>query len=136
MPLMAWNETFSVGVSSIDQQHKKLIDLINELHDGIAANHTKEKLAHVLSGLVQYTATHFMYEERFFAQTHYAQTDAHKKEHDNLTKQVLDVQKRFTAGETGTLSMEVMNFLKRWLITHIQGSDKKYGPHLVSNGIK
>jgi len=133
---MTWNDSFSVGIPSIDQQHKKLIDLINELHDGIAANHAKEQLGHVLEGLIQYTASHFKYEEKFFVQTHYAQTEAHKKEHDDLTKQVLDVQKRFKSGETGTLSMEVMNFLKRWLITHIQGSDKKYGPHLAANGIK
>ncbi len=53
-----------------------------------------------------------------------------------MTNQVLEVQKKYKAGDTGTLSMEVMNFLKRWLVTHIQGSDKKYAPHLNAHGIK
>jgi hemerythrin len=136
MPLMVWNDKFSVGVHSIDQEHKKLIELLNELHDGLAANHAKDKLGHVLDGLITYTATHFRTEEKYFAQTGYPDTAAHKKEHEALTNQVLEVQKRFKSGETGTLSMEVMNFLKRWLITHIQGSDKKYAPHLIAKGVK
>ena len=136
MPLMTWNDTFSVGVPSIDREHKRLIELVNELYDAVSANQAKEKLGHVLDGLISYTATHFKTEERYFDQTQYPAATAHRKEHEDLTHQVLEVQRRFKSGETGTLSMEVMNFLKRWLVNHIQGSDKKYGPHLVAKGIK
>ena len=121
---------------SIDQEHKKLIDLLNELHDGTRREPRQGQARPVLDGLITYTATHFRTEEKYFAQINYPDTAAHKKEHENLTSQVLEVQKRFKSGETGTLSMEVMNFLKRWLITHIQGSDKKYGPHLIAKGVK
>jgi hemerythrin len=48
---------------------------------------------------------------------------------------VVEVQKKYKAGVTGTLSMEVMTFLKEWLLKHIMGCDKKYGPYLNSNGI-
>jgi len=71
-----------------------------------------------------------------FARTAYPAAAAHKKEHDDLTKQVLDVKKKFQEGATATLSMEVLNFLRKWLLNHIQGSDKKYGPHLNAKGIK
>ena len=60
---------------------------------------------------------------------------AHKKEHVGLTDQVLEVQKKYKAGSTSTLSLEVLNFLKNWLIKHIQGTDKKYGPYLNGKGV-
>ncbi|MBS0644849.1 MAG: bacteriohemerythrin [Acetobacteraceae bacterium] len=136
MTLMAWNDAFSVGVPSIDKEHQRLIGLLNALYDAVQSNQAKEKLGQVLDGLIAYTATHFKTEERYFAQTHYPDAERHSREHEELTRQVLEVQRRFKAGETATLSMEVMNFLKRWLVNHIQGSDRKYAPHLQSKGIK
>ena len=136
MPLMTWTEKMSVGVGVIDTDHQKLVSMVNELYDGIQAGKGKEKLGPVLDALVDYTKMHFAREEKFFAQTVYPDAPAHKKEHEALTKQVADVQAKFKAGATSTLSLEVMNFLKNWLITHIQGSDKKYGPHLNQKGVK
>jgi len=78
---------------------------------------------------------HFAHEEKLFAQTRYPEAAAHKKQHDELTRQVLEVQAKFHRGETGTLTLEIMNFLRNWLVNHILGSDKKYGPHLNSNGV-
>ncbi len=69
MSLMSWNDKMSVGIAVIDQEHKKLVDLLNELYDGIQANHAKEKLGTVLDGLIAYAASHFKREEQFFAQT-------------------------------------------------------------------
>jgi hemerythrin len=136
MPLMQWNEKMSVGVSTFDNEHKKLIDLVNALHDGIQANRTPDVLGKVLDGLISYTATHFKHEEEFFAKSGYPASAEHKKEHDDLTRQVLDIQAKFKGGATGTLSLEVLAFLKKWLIGHIQGSDRKYGPHLNAKGFK
>lgn len=136
MAIMQWNEKMSVGVSMFDTEHKKLIDLVNELHDGIQAGKAPDSLAKVLAGLITYTATHFKHEEEFFAKSGYPASAEHKKEHDDLTRQVLDIQAKFKGGATGTLSLEVLAFLKKWLIGHIQGSDRKYGPHLNAKGFK
>lgn len=136
MPLMSWNEKMSVGVASLDEEHKKLVGMLNELFDGLQAKKNTETLGRVLDGLIAYTADHFKHEEQAFAQTGYPDAAAHKKEHDDLTKQVLEVQKKYKAGQTGTLTMEVMAFLKNWLANHIQGSDRKYGPHLSTKGIR
>jgi hemerythrin len=136
MPLMQWNDKLSVGVASIDNDHKRLVGMVNDLYDGVVAGHGKDVLGRVLDGLISYTAEHFAREERYFAQTGYPDSVAHKKEHEDLVKQVLDVQAKYKSGATSTLSLEVMNFLKSWLVKHIQGSDKKYGPHLISKGIK
>lgn len=135
MPLMTWTDKLSVGVNVIDDDHKKLVNMVNELYDGITAGKGKEALAKILDELVNYTKIHFDREEQLFAKTGYPAAAAHKKEHDDLTKQVLDVQAKYKNGSVATLSLEVMNFLKNWLVNHIQGSDKKYGPHLNAKGI-
>ncbi len=136
MTLMEWNEKLSVGVAEIDAEHKKLLSMLNELYDGIQAKHSKEALGHVLDGLIDYTASHFKHEETLFAQTGYAAAAEHKKEHDELTTQVLEMKKRYHEGGSPALPLEVMNFLRKWLVIHIQGSDKKYGPYLNAKGIK
>lgn len=134
--LMTWNENMSVGVRVLDEDHKRLVAIINELHDALKTGHGKDALGKVLDELVSYTKSHFAREEQFFTKTGYAGSAAHKKEHEDLTKQVLEVQRKFKNGETGGLSLEVMVFLKDWLTNHIQGSDKKYGPYLNSKGIQ
>ena len=136
MPLMNWSDKLSVGIAAIDDEHKKLVAMLNELFDGIQAGRAGDSLGKVLDGLIAYTAAHFKHEEDLFAKTGYPDAAAHKKEHDDLTKQVLDVQAKYKAGVTGTLSLEVMNFLKNWLVKHIQGSDKAYSPHLNSKGVR
>lgn len=109
--------------------------MVNELYHATQAGHGRESLGKILNSLVQYTRAHFAREEKFFAQTGYPASDAHKHEHDALTKQVLEVQQKYNGGATATLSLDVMQFLKNWLINHIQGSDQKYRPHLNAKGI-
>ncbi len=136
MPLMEWNEKLSVGIPTIDAEHKKLVAMLNDLYDAMQAKQSQAILGRVLDGLISYTASHFKHEETLFARTGYPAAAEHKKEHDDLTKQVLDVKKKYQEGGAATLSMEVLNFLRKWLLNHIQGSDKKYGPHLIAKGIK
>ena len=135
MPLITWTEKLSVGVKILDDDHKKLVAMINSLFDGISSGTGKEVLGPTLDELVSYTKTHFVHEEDFFAKSHYPAAAEHKKEHDDLTKQVLKVQEKFKAGAATILTLELMNFLKSWLVTHIQGADMKYKQHLNANGI-
>lgn len=136
MSLLSWNDNLSVGVATLDADHKKLVGMINELFDAMKAGHGREALGKILDNLVDYTKIHFAREENFFAKTGYPQAVVHKQLHDDLARQVLEVQKKYQAGAPGALSLEVMNFLKNWLLTHIQGEDKRYGPYLNSKGIR
>ena len=135
MPLLTWNDKLSVGVASLDEDHKKLVTMLNELFDAINSGRGKDALGKILDNLIGYAKTHFGHEETFFAQTNYPQTAEHKQEHDKFTQQVLDVQQKYKSGATGTMSLELMNFLKNWLVGHIQGKDQKYGPYLNAKGI-
>ncbi len=136
MTLVEWNEKMSVGVSVIDDEHKRLVGMLNELYDAMQAKQSKEALGNVLDGLVAYTTYHFKHEETLFAETDYPDAAEHEKEHADLTSQVLDVQRKYQEGVSGTLSTEVLNFLRKWLLAHILRSDKKFGPHLNANGIQ
>lgn len=136
MPLMTWNDKMSVGIPSIDAEHQKLVSMLNELFDAVQAGRGRDALGKILDALIEYTKSHFANEERFMTQHSYPDFAAHKKEHEDLAKQVLDVQKKYHSGATATLGMEVMNFLKNWLIKHIQGTDMKYSPFLKAKGVK
>jgi hemerythrin len=136
MALMEWSPTFSVKVKKFDDQHKKLVDLVNQLHDAMKAGQGNVALGAILQQLINYTATHFKDEEQVMQANGYPDLAKHKTIHADLVKQVLDLQKKFQTGEAGgVLTMKVLSFLKDWLVTHIQGEDKKYGVYLNTKGI-
>lgn len=134
MPVITWNDKYSVGIREMDNQHKKLADIINELNDAMSLGKGKDVLGRVLSSLVDYTKTHFSAEERLMKTHGYPEYSQQKSEHDDLTKKVFDIQQKYLDGKT-MISLEVMNFLKNWLINHIQGSDMKYASFLNNKGV-
>jgi len=135
MPLMEWTEEMSVKVKLLDDDHRNLIDMLNELNEGIEANRPRAALESVIEKLSNYTKFHFAREERMFAQTGFAGEAAHKAEHVQLARRVMNLQARFESGQSRELGLETMAFLKKWLTDHIMGSDQKYGSHLNSKGI-
>jgi len=134
MALMAWNPALSVKIKQFDDQHKKLVDMVNELHEAMKEGKGSVVLGKILGGLISYTASHFSDEERLMAQYSFPGLTLHKMEHEKLVKQVLDLQEKFKAGKP-ILTLDVMNFLKDWLVKHIQGDDKKYGEYLNTKGV-
>lgn len=135
MALLTWNEKFSVQVRQFDDEHKQLIALVNQLHDAMKMGQGKQVVGDILRGLISYTRNHFASEERLMKSHGYPEYEKHKKEHNQLTLSVLDLQKEYDAGNA-PLSQSVMAFLKDWLTNHIQGMDKGYGPFLNGKGIK
>lgn len=134
MSLLTWTPDLSVGVRQLDDDHKKLITMINELHAGMLAGHSNEVVGGVLNRLGNYTIEHFQREERLFVQTNYPGSAAHKREHEKLKAQVVAEIEKFQSGKTG-LGMETLRFLRDWLKHHIQESDKAYSAHLNARGV-
>jgi len=133
--MTTWSNKLGVGVKVLDDDHKQLIAIMNEMDEGIAAGHKREVLISVLDRLADYTRTHFAREEEFFSQAGYTGAAAHKQEHDLLTRRVQDVRARCKDGSVAMLGLELMNFLKNWTVTHVQGSDQKYRDQLNAKGI-
>jgi hemerythrin len=134
MALITWNDSYSVKVKQFDEQHKKLIDLINQLHDAMKVGKGGQVLGDILKALIDYTGNHFAAEERLMKLYSYPEYEQHKKEHNQLVQKVLDVQKKLQEG-SAPISQAVLTFLKEWLVNHIQGNDKKYGPFMNGKGV-
>ena len=134
MPLLQWNDELSIGINSIDEQHKKLVNIINALNDALAEGKADDVLAEIFDELADYTVKHFGYEEQMFDQYGYVEAEAHKTEHKALINQVKKLQEKVNAGDF-MISVEVMIFLKEWLINHILKTDKAYAPFLIAKGV-
>lgn len=136
MSAIQWSEDYSVGISSIDEQHKTLINYINDLNTAMAVGEANIIIGDILLGLGQYTKKHFQYEEELFEKYGYPSSDSHIKEHQALLEQVSSLKLRFESDLSGSLSLEIMQFLKNWLMNHIQKSDKEYSQFLIEKGAK
>ncbi|WP_048093592.1 bacteriohemerythrin [Geoglobus acetivorans] len=134
MALISWNESFSVNIKEIDEQHKKLVSMINRLHDAMLEGKGKEIMGELLNDMVEYTITHFSTEEKLMEQYNYPGYIKHKAEHEQFVSKVGEFKKKYEDGQL-TLTMEVLSFLKSWLTNHILNSDKKYGPFFNNKGI-
>ncbi len=132
---MEWDESYSVGISRFDEQHKKLFEIFNALIDSVREERQKEVMGEALEELLDYTVKHFGEEEREMEVHGYYEYDRHKKEHEELASQVKDFRTKFMAG-TAPMSVELISFIMNWLKTHIAHSDKKYGPFLSGKGVK
>lgn len=135
MAFLSWKDSLSVSIVEVDDQHRKLIDIINELHAAMMEGKGKEILGKVFDDLISYTVYHFSTEEKFMDQYKYTSMAEHKVEHRKLTEQVLDLQKRYKEGKFH-ISIETLSFLRDWLTSHIKDTDKKFGTYLGQMGMK
>jgi len=134
-PLMEWSDQLSVGIQEIDEQHKVLVDLINQLHDAIAHHHGAEACVHIMDKLCEYTKIHFAVEESILRILGYPDYDDHKAHHEMLLKQVQELRHKMEH-EDHSISFELLHFLKKWLTIHILEEDTAYVEHLLSCGAK
>ncbi len=130
IPLMTWDDALSVRIEAIDEQHKKLIDLLNRLHECKASKKGDQTISKILQELIDYTVYHFAFEEELFDKHGYPQTEEHKISHRKLEAQVLEFAKAFEAG-SASLSADLFLFLRGWLNGHIRGSDRQYSPFII-----
>ena len=134
MAILTWTDQLSVKVADIDNQHKKLIDLINNLHDAMKQGKARDLMGKVLNELIDYTVYHFGKEEMYQVQYQYPDYAAHKAEHDKFVAKALELKKQFESGKT-TISMEVLSFLQDWVRNHILKTDKQYSAHFNEKGL-
>ena len=136
LPLIDWTDALSVGLESIDSQHKVLVDLLNALHAGSSQGAGDDPaMKKTLNDLVNYTVEHFAFEERLFDEHQYPSTEEHKAAHVALTTQVGAFNEQFQTGKV-KLSGDLFKFLRSWLNGHIRGTDKLYAPYLIERGVK
>jgi hemerythrin len=139
-----WSDALSVGVKEIDDQHKRLIEMLNELNNAIHGGWGKEARKNVLDKLIEYTREHFATEENIMSISGYPDIEAHKKQHENLIVMVKNYVKKYEQDPNASnydllfyaASYDLLFFLRRWLTAHIIKSDKALGDYLVKTGPK
>ncbi len=133
--LVSWTSSLSVGVREIDEQHVKLVELLNKLYAAMKSGKGNDALGKILNDLVEYTVYHFDHEEKLFARLGYPQAQAHAREHAALKAKVSEFAAAFKAGKA-KVTTDILNFLKDWVVNHIKVTDKKYSPFLNSKGLR
>jgi hemerythrin len=121
---LQWTPDLEIGIAVIDNQHKRIVAYINELNDAIRTGNTEEtKLT--LEGLLDYTITHFEFEEELQEKAGYPFLKAHQKVHQMFMKRIAKFRGRANNGED--IAQELLGVLKVWLVSHIKGDDRDYG---------
>lgn len=123
MAYMTWTWDLESGIPVIDTQHKRIIEFINELDDARQTGNIDET-NHVMEGLLNYTITHFEFEENLQEKAGYPYLKAHRRIHEIFMKKVAEIRTRASKGEN--VAPELLNLLNGWLISHIKGEDRDY----------
>jgi len=129
-----WQDSYSVKVLAMDNQHKKLFDLVNELHDAMCSGHGRDVAGDILRRLIDYTVQHFSAEEALLERYRFPGLAAHRAEHKALTSKVHEFKKEFDAGTCDVIRLA--KFLRYWLKDHIQNVDQRYGDFLNGHGVR
>jgi hemerythrin len=129
-----WTEEFSVGVRKMDEQHKKLIAMINRLIKEPEADTHSETISDLLSDMINYAREHFRDEEALMSEHGYPYLDRQTEQHTGFIKKTVDF---CSATEVGVdiVPQAMLGYLKDWLIHHILEQDMKYKPFFIHRGV-
>jgi len=129
-----WDSKYSVGINSIDEQHKQIIELINEFYTAFVEKSNSDIFLEIIGRMMEYATFHFEYEEKYFVQFNYSDSKAHVAEHLAFVEKAKDFKQQIQEGHT-SITFRVISFLKEWLSNHIEVSDVAYSKHFISHGL-
>ncbi len=134
MAINLWDASLATGIPEIDEQHKKLISIIEELNQAMIERKGKETLGKILAGLRDYVQYHFRHEERLLSEHGYPKLQEQKAAHAGYEERLSGFEAKEAKGELG-LSVHVLEFLMTWIKGHIKGEDMLYVPFLKGKGL-
>ena len=135
MEIIKWRESYETGIPSMDQQHRVLIDLINQLYTMMREKSSEDELGSILQRCLDYGEEHLQTEEALLEQHGYPEMEQHIAHHQKFFKTIEDLKQQYGEQE-GEVTPEIYKFLRTWWIDHIVAEDKKYGPYLKEKGVE
>lgn len=129
MAFYEWQDSFSVGSKAMDEQHKKMIGILNKLHDAMKEGKAAKEISLIVNEMADYTKFHFGSEEKLMSDSQYVGLASQKAEHIAFIKKSVEFQENITSGKLA-ISIDVLNFLKDWWTNHILITDMKYSGKL------
>lgn len=131
---ITWNEFYELGIETIDEQHKKLVDIINNLYDAFMEGKAQDIIDTTLAEMEAYADYHFKTEEQLFTGHGYPETEAHIALHTKFFEQTNIYKGEYGAGKEN-IHYKLLDYLKDWLLNHIQGADVKYKDYFKQQNI-
>jgi hemerythrin-like metal-binding protein len=135
---LIWNDVYSVGVQEIDEQHKKLVEILNELiaHSCSSPGSENLDIKATIGKIVEYKTVHFETEEKYFKQFNFEGSEEHIQKHREFNERVGELLSEFQeSGGKSDLS-ELVDFMESWFIDHLLHLDQKYVKCFQENGLK
>ena len=142
MPKIVWSKRYRVNVTKLDNQHRRIADLINGINDRIQAREDSEGIVGGFTELIDFTKDHFATEEALMKKLGYPDLKKHRKEHKELVNLLRDVRKQFKreAKSLGDFDYDVakhwLTIHADWFSVHLVHSDKDFGAFLNKKGIE
>lgn len=124
MTFMLWDASLLTGITLIDNQHMGLVDMINKLDSAVKDGTGGLLVSNVIQELIRYVKEHFEAEEQLMMRNNFPGLSGHRCEHDLFVERLKEIHENFKDGDA--LSLNVLQFLKEWLIIHIKGTDQVY----------
>jgi hemerythrin len=136
MKKIQWQDSLSIGIEPIDNQHKQWIQYFNDTTEAIASQKNRIQVTKTLGFLVDYTETHFSTEEKYMSGSNYTYFKEHQAKHNELRSTLANLVKEYEdEGITATLAEDINNLMGNWLIKHIQEIDMKFGAFVKEKNI-
>ncbi|MFZ4648878.1 MAG: bacteriohemerythrin [Patescibacteria group bacterium] len=137
MSLIPWQDSYSIGINEIDEQHKKMLGIINHLTDLFdnKQNRNEAEIEQTIKDLTDYAIYHFQAEEKYFAIFHYDRAEEHIKVHDQYRAKIEEWRKRYDKNKDPKVFFEISEFLQSWWTWHINNTDRAYAPLFKENGV-
>ena len=132
--MIKWEDKYSVGISMIDEEHKKLFGILNKAILAKGHNDDPEELREVLRKMINYAIAHFKTEETYMKEFDYPEYQDHKEEHRHFSTEIISYHDKVIKGDS-QIANEIVEYLKWWLVNHIQVTDKKYIDCFKGNGV-
>ncbi len=129
-----WDRTYGVDIEEMDSQHKRILTLVNKIHDAENAENGHKRIPDLLNSIQNEFKGHFFAEEALMRKVKYPGLIEHKKHHDLLLKQILEIQKKLVLGKSVS-SINLAEFLRDWTINHIKKHDQSYGQYFRTDAI-
>jgi len=135
MAIINWSQEYSVGVVELDNHHKRLISMINELYFAMSNDRGQQVVNDIIQEMHEYAKMHFAVEEGFMRKYEYLGSFQHFREHERFIEKAQEMSQRCADGEF-VISFEVIQFLSDWLKSHIRESDMEYVPVFKKKGLR
>jgi hemerythrin-like metal-binding protein len=133
--MLQWDEKYSVGITSIDNQHKELFKHLNNLLEAMKQGQANDVISQIILKVEQYAVNHFQKEEYFFQRFNFHGSAEHISEHQDFKNKIVSLKSDLKSGKI-TLTFELLNFLKDWIDHHILIVDKQYSECFRQNGLQ